>query len=233
MKKILVNQKSSALFLSLLLFITLINSILADDSFNSIGGYSLGQSCSDKEFTNYKTKIFNPNGDDDSIEVFSRIIEKKTNDGYDLKVKCGIIDNKVDNIMLSSESIDDIQVIQNALTKKMGHPADKKFKQTLDPKSIFGGLASILGNYVNNTDTETESWILSNNRYAIKFTISTIPYGGSTSMPSVGGIKLIVDDKIKNKSEWNYLKQNGIISSKQRDALIKDIKKQRTRDLLQ
>lgn len=211
---------------SSLLFFTLINSAAADDSFNSIGGYSIGQPCTDNEFKTSDSKVSNPNDVLDSIKVKRRVIEKKVNGGYDLRVDCGIIDNKVNHLSLSTKNSDDISVIKDSLKEKMGRPADDSEKNNSEPMNL-------LGNRIDGHKMEMEYWFLSNNRKATAFTVITVPYGASSisELKWWGGIELSVIDR--DISEWNYLKQKGSLSSKQQEALTEEKKKQRVRGLLE
>src|SRR5690554_2035800 len=96
----------------------------ADDSFNSIGGYSLGQQCTGSEFTNEKTEVRNPSDVLDTIQVKRNIVKSELKGGYKLRVECGIIDNKINYISLTSDNSDDISEIKKSLKEKMGRPAD-------------------------------------------------------------------------------------------------------------
>lgn len=199
---------------------------VAEEPFNSIGGYSIGQSCTSGDFSLSESDVRNPNEVLDTIKVERNIIKKKLKDGYDLRVECGIIDNKVNYISLSARNSDDISLIKDSLREKMGRPADDTEESNLKPMSL-------LGNRFDGNKIEVEYWFLSNERKATAFTIITIPYSTSSlsELKWSGGIELSVNDQ--KIAEWNFLKQKGKMSSKQQEALRKEKKKDGVRGLLE
>lgn len=197
----------------------------ADASFNSIGGYSIGQPCTGDEFSNSDSQVRNPNDVLDKIEVKRRQVQKKLQGGYDLRVECGIIDDKVNYISLTSNNSGDISVIKDSLKVKMGRPADDSKEKNYMPRNL-------LGNRVDGHSMSSEEWFLTDSRTATAYTSITMPYGSSSlsEFKWRGGIELKVNDR--NISEWNHLKQKGSLSSKQQEALTEEKKKERVRGLL-
>jgi hypothetical protein len=218
--------KRPALLITLIMYFGVTNYAVADDSFNSIGGYSLGQSCASNEFSSSDCKVSNPNDPLDTIKAKRSQIKKELTGGYNLSVECSIIDNKVQYIWLETHNSDDISVIKKTLKEKMGRPADEIKKNSNKPMNV-------LGNRIDGDEMELEYWFLSDNRRAATFTFITIPYGVSSisELKWSGGIFLSVNDY--NKLEWSHLKQKGSLSSKQQKALTEEKKKEGVRRLLE
>jgi len=219
-------KKTSAYLIPIILSAGIPNHAIADDTFNSIGGYSIGQSCASSDFLLSEYEVSNPNDVLDTIKVERNQIEKKMEGGYDLRVGCGVIDNKVNSLSLSARNPDDISVIKDSLRGKMGRPSDDTKKINMEPMNLLGTL-------INGSKSEMEYWFLSNERKATAFTFITVPYGASSlsELKWWGGIELEVNDK--NIAEWNFLKQKGKISSKQQEALGEEKKKNSVRGLLE
>lgn len=192
--------KKSAILITISMWFGIANYAVANDSFNSIGGYSLGQSCKGREFSLSDDEVRNPNEVLDTIEVKRNLIKKKLKGDYDLLVECGIIDNKVNFLSLTAENTDDISAIKESLKEKMGRSADDAEKNNFEPMNL-------LGNRIDGSKMESEYWFLSNNRKATAFPIITVPYGASSisQLKWKGGIELGINDR--NISEWNHLKQ--------------------------
>jgi len=198
----------------------------ADDSFNSIGGYSLGQQCTGSEFTKEKTEVRNPSDVLDTIQVKRNIVKRELKGGYKLRVECGIIDNKINYISLTSDNSDDISEIKESLKEKMGRPAD-------DSENINSKPMNLLGNRIDGHKMESEEWFLSDSKTATAYTMITVPYGTSSlsDLKWRGGISLSIKDR--NISEWNYVKQKGSLSSKEAEAISEEKRKERIRGLLE
>lgn len=218
-------NKAPAFLITVILAIGVPTFAVAEEPFNSIGGYSIGQSCTSGDFSLSESEVRNPNEVLDTIKVERYVIKKKLKGGYDLRVECGIIDNKVNYLSLSARNSDDISVIKDSLREKMGRPADDTEESNSEPMNL-------LGNRIDGNKMESEYWFLSNERKATAFTIITVPYGASSlsELKWWGGIELSVNDR--NVDEWNFLKQKGKMSSKQQDALRKEKKKDGVRGLL-
>ena len=146
-------------------------------------------------------------------------------EGYDLYVSCGIIDNKVSFLSLTADNSDDISLIKDSLKEKMGRPADDSDELNSDPMNL-------LGNRFDGHKMSSEKWFVTDSFTATAYTIITVPYGASSldELKWRGGIELGVNDR--SVSEWNYLKQKGSMSSKQKEALTEGKKKERVRGLL-
>lgn len=217
--------KKIALLMAIFTCLGISSYAAADASFNSIGGYSIGQPCTGSEFSTSDSQVRNPNDVLDKIGVKRRQIEKKMKGGYDLRVECGIIDNKVNFISLTSNNSDDISVIKDSLKEKMGRPADDSEENNSEPMNL-------LGNRMDGHKISLEEWFLTDSRTATAYTIITVPYGASSlsELKWRGGIELRVNDR--GISEWNHLKQKGSLSSKQQEALTEEKKKERVRGLL-
>jgi len=218
-------SQKTALLVFVFLSISVANYAAADDSFNSIGGYNIGQLCTGGEFTKSDSYVLNPDNSSDTIKVKRNSFTKKLKDGYDLKVSCGLKDNKVCYLSLTSDNSDDISVIKDTLTEKMGRPADNSDKTSIEPTYI-------LGLTIDGCNMESEDWFLNNSTTATAYTNITIPYGTSSidELKWRGGIELSVNDI--NLTEWKYLKQQGSVSSKEAEALTEEKRKDRVRDLL-
>ncbi len=219
-------NKTPAFLITAILSIGVPTLAVAEESFNSIGGYSIGQSCISGDFSLSESEVRNPNDVLDTIKVERKIIKKKLKGGYDLRVQCGIIDNKVNYLSLSARNSDDISVIKDSLREKMGRPADDTEESNSEPMNL-------LGNRIDGNKMEMEYWFLSNERKATAFTIITVPYGASSlsELKWWGGIELSVNDQ--NVAEWNFLKQKGKVSSKQQEVLREEKKKAGIRGLLE
>lgn len=204
---------------------TVSNYVHADNSFNSIGGYTLGQSCTNPQFSIADSSVKNPNDLLDEIKIKRNQINMKLKGGYDLKVECGLIDNKVNYLLLSSEEPDDISDITESLKEKMGRPAD-------DSNEINSKPQNLLGVKIDGLAIESEKWFLSDSITAFAHTMITIPYGSykMSDYKWSGGIEVSINDR--ELAEWNYLKQKGSISSKQSEALSGKKRKELIRDLL-
>lgn len=213
------------LIVSLLLF-TVANNAIAEESFNTIGGYSLDQSCTGSEFKTSDSDVSNPDDISDKIKVKRKQIKKNLESSYLLRVTCGIIDNKVKFISLTSEIPDDISDIKKSLVEKMGRPADDIKNNSTNPSRIMGMT-------MDGYKLESEYWYLPNSRKATAYTSIKIPYGSTsiTELKWYGGIELSISDN--GKTEWEYLKQKGSLSSKEADSLNAEKRKKRLRGLLE
>lgn len=202
------------------------NNVYANNSFNSIGGYTLGQLCAGPQFSKTDSSVRNPNDVLDKIIIKRNIIKKKLKGGYDLRVECGILDNKVNYLSLTSDESDDISNIKDSLRGKMGRPADDRDEIKRKPMNLLGII-------IDGTNMETEKWFLSDTKTATAYTIITIPYGTSSisDLKWKGGIELSINER--SLSEWNHLKQKGHVSSKQSEALNEKKRKDRIRGLLE
>lgn len=223
--KFLQHSTKSVFIVSVFVCFAISSQAFANDSFNSIGGYSLGQSCTGSEFVSSDSELSNPDDVLDNIKIKRKIIKKKLKGGYDLRVECGIIDDKVNYLSLSARNSDDITVIKDSLREKMNRPADDTEQMSSEPMNF-------LGNRFDGSKMESEYWFLNGNRKATAFTIITIPYGASSisELKWWGGIELGINNR--TESEWNYLKQKGSLSSKQKEAISEEKKKERVRGLL-
>lgn len=199
---------------------------VAEESFNSIGGYSIGQSCTSGDFSLSESEVMNPSDPLDVIKIERKVINRKLENGYDLYVGCGIIDDKVNYLSLSATNPDDISIIKDSLRDKMGRPADDTEKANSKPTKL-------LGKRSDGFKMEMEYWFLSDKRKATAFTTIGIPYGTSSlsELKWRGGIWLSINDR--DVAEWNFLKQKGKISSKQQEALREKKKKAGVRGLLE
>lgn len=197
----------------------------ADDSFESIAGFRLGQECSGSKFTKKQSDVRNPDDTSDKIEVLRNQHESIVTGGHSLYVSCGIIDNRVRHISLTSENPDAISNIKSSLQEKMGRAPD-------DKKNINSKPQRLLGMTMDGHKMESEIWNLSGNRKATAYTIITQPYG-ATSLSDLkwrGGIELSYSGT--NDSEWKYLKQRGITSSEEKKASNKKQQKDSIKGLL-
>ncbi len=198
----------------------------ADNTFNSIGGFSLGQECTGPKFTNKESNVRNPNDVLDKIHVQRNMHESKVAGGNDLNVSCSIIDNTIYQITLSSENPDAISNIKDSLREKMGRKPDDEDTTSSEPQSL-------LGITMDGHNVESEYWHLSNGRKATAYTMITQPYG-SNSLSDLkwrGGIELTIVDR--DDAEWEYLKTLGRTSSKQEEAADEKARKDRIKGLLE
>ena len=219
-------NKISVFLVTLILSIGSPTFALAEEIFNSIGGYSIGQPCTSGDFSLYESEAKNPNDVLDIIKVKRNIIKKKLKDGYNLRVQCGIIDNKVNFLSLTATDADAILAIKQSLKEKIGRPADDSQESNSKPMNL-------LGNRLDGFKIESEYWFLDANRKATAYTVLTMPYGASalSELKWQGGIELSVNDT--DAYEWKHLIQKGSLSSKQQEALSEDKKKERIRGLLE
>ena len=197
----------------------------ADDSFNSIAGFSLGQSCTGSKFDNADSSVYNPSSVLDKIEVKRKEHESKVAGGHSLHVYCSIIDNKVNRISLTSDNSDDISSIKDSLRDKMGRSPDDTDETSTKPQQI-------LGITIDGIKQESEEWHLSDTTTAVAYTRLKFPYG-SNSISDVewyGGIELFTDDN--NLKEWNFLKNRGASSSVEKEKRRKEDEKNKIRNLL-
>ena len=190
----------------------------ADDSFESIAGFRLGQECSGSKFTKKPSAVRNPDDSVDEIKVSRSQHESIAAGGHSLHVSCSIIDNRIYHISLTSKNQEAISTIKTSLHEKMGRAPDNK-------ESIYSKPQRLLGITMDGHKMESEDWNLSGNRKATAYTIITQPFG-SASLSDLkwrGGIELSYSGT--NDSEWNHLKQRGITSSK--DKKVSDEKQQK------
>jgi hypothetical protein len=185
----------------------------ADDSFESIAGFRLGQECSGSKFTKKQSEsdVRNPDDSLDKIEVSRNQHESIATGGHSLYVSCSIIDNRIHHISLTSKNTDGISNVIASLHEKMGRAPDDKDSNSSKPQRL-------LGITMDGHKMESENWNLSGNRKATAYTIITQPFG-ATSLSDLkwqGGIELSYSGT--NDSEWKHLKQRGITSSKEKKA---------------
>ena len=219
-------NKTRVFLITLILSIGAPTFAVAEEIFNSIGGYSIGQSCTSGDFSLHESQVSNPNDVLDKIKLKRNIIKKKLKGGYNLRVQCGIIDNKVNLLSLTATNADDVLAIKQSLKEKMGRPADDSQESNSKPMNL-------LGDRMDGFNMESEYWFLDANRKATAYTIIRTPYGASalSELKWQGGIELSVNDT--RVSEWKHLMQKGSVSSKQQEALSEDKKKERIRGLLE
>lgn len=197
----------------------------ANDSFESIAGFRLGQDCTGSKFTKKQSSVHNPDDVLDEIKVSRNQHESRTPGGHLLLVFCSIIDNKVIRVSLTSQNPDDISEIKASLHEKMGRSPD-------DKDSISSKAQRLLGVTMDGQKYESEYWNLSGNRKATAYTSITQPYGANSlsDLKWRGGIELSYTDA--SNAEWQYLKQRGTKSSKQKEALDEKQRKDSIKGLL-
>ena len=197
----------------------------ADDSFESIAGFRLGQECSGSKFTKKPSKVRNPDDSLDEITVSRSQHESIATGGHSLYVSCGIIDNKIQSISLTSKNSDAISTIKTSLQEKMGRAPDNKDSNYSKPQRL-------LGITMDGHKMESEYWNLSGNRKATAYTTITQPFGSASlsDLKWKGGIELSYSGT--NDSEWNHLKQSGATSSKEKKASDEKQQKDSVKGLL-
>lgn len=197
----------------------------ADDSFDSIAGFRLGQECTSSKFAKKQSEVRNPDDVLDTIEVSRNQHESRTTGGHSLYVSCSIIDNKIGRISLMSKDSDAISNIKASLQEKMERAPDKKDSSYSKPQRL-------LGITMDGHKMEWEEWNLSDNRKATAYTQITQPYGSNSlsDLKWQGGIELSYSDT--SGAEWEYLKQRGMTSSKQKKAQDEKQRKDSIKGLL-
>ncbi|WP_156480678.1 hypothetical protein [Thauera humireducens] len=198
----------------------------ADDSFESIAGFRLGQDCTGSKFTKKQSEARNPDDPVDAIDVLRNQHQSKTTGGHTIYVSCSIIDNKIDRIYLTSTDSDAILKIKSSLQEKMGRAPDGK-------DSIYSKPQRLLGLAMDGHKMEFEHWNLSGNRKATAYTQITQPYGSNSisDLKWKGGIELSYSNA--SDAEWKHLKQLGMMSSKQREKLDEEVQKENIKGLLE
>lgn len=205
---------TAALFL--LLFSS--NGNAAGESLSSIAGYSLGQDCNGPEFKKESEKLLNPKDALDYVQVERKSLKKELEGNYKLRVDCGIENNKVYYVALTSDNPQDIETLKQTLREKMARQPDKKEDNGLEPMNI-------LGNKMDGMKMANETWSISESSIANAFTHIIVPYG-ATSMSDYkwsGGMSLLI--KGTPEAEWGLVKRKGTSSAKEQ-------KKERIRNLL-
>lgn len=197
----------------------------ANDSFESIAGFRLGQDCTGSQFAKKQSSVHNQDDVLDKIEVSRNQHESRTPGGHQLLVFCSIIDNRVIRVSLTSQNPDDISKIKASLHEKMGRSPD-------DKNSVSSKAQRLLGITMAGRKHEFEYWNLSDNRKATAYTIITQPYGANSlsDLKWRGGIELSYTDT--SNAEWQYLKERGMKSSKQKEALDEKQRKESIKALL-
>jgi hypothetical protein len=197
----------------------------ADDSFESIAGFRLGQECSSSKFTKKQSDVHNPDDSSDKIGVSRNQHESIAAGGHSIYVSCSIIDNRIHRISLTSKDPDAISTIKASLHEKMGRAPD-------DKDSVYSKPQRLLGITMDGHKMELENWNLSGNRKATAYTMITQPFG-SNSLSDLkwrGGIELSYSGT--NDSEWKHMKQRGITSSKEKKASDEKQQKDSIKSLL-
>ena len=111
---------------------------VANESFESIAGFYLGQECLGPGFAKKPVKYLNPNNALDMIEAQVNQHESLTAGGHSLRVRCSPIDNRVYEISLTSEDPDAISDIRAALEKRMAREPDDKSDLNSPPRQFLG-----------------------------------------------------------------------------------------------
>lgn len=190
----------------------------ADDSFESIAGFRLGDECPSPKFTKKSASVSNPEDALDKIEVLRSVHESTVEGGYKLKVECGLIDNKVSYINLDSSTRDGILSMRASLREKMRRPPDEKDSLFMEPKKI-------LGEEFDGFHMDWENWNLKGERQASTHLEIGQPFGtkSRSDLKYRGGISLSYPNR--SQLEWEYLKQRGLLSPEEKKAI--DEKKRR------
>ena len=199
---------------------------ITENTFDSISGYTLGQSCDGSPFLEVESDVSNPDDVSDKIAVKRKQITKQIDENLLLIVKCDIIKRMVYSVSLTSKKLDKIIELGKVLEEKMQRPADD-----IDKKSERPG--KILGKTYPGFAYESKKWVQPNSTTVQALSSRFIPYGSSSldDLKWSGGIEL--RKKNVTEDEWYYLRNAGTVSSKETEEKAKERSANKIRDLLQ
>ena len=177
----------------------------------SLAGYTLGQECVGEEFTSYTKKVANPEDWKDSIKVEALKATKKVGEHVTVHVNCGIIDNTVYSINLSTNDPETSKAIRNRFEELLGRPHDNEEKY--DTKSM-----NLLGKYYPAQKSLFRNWDLGEGVKGITSTTHT--FHKTEGLSSRGGAQLYIDGI--QAAEWEFLKTGGAESSGEKEKAAID-----------
>lgn len=182
----------------------------AEDSFDSLGGYKIGQPCNSESFSLKKSNVRNPKDVLDKISVERAQLNKTLEHGHKLSVRCSIITNQVHAISITSENLKYILELQKILEEEMGRSPD-------DEQSYHSKPQILLGTKLDGMKSEFKTWQLGNKTKASAWSNANQPFGANSieDFKWNGGISL--EEADYGVREWDYLKSSGKASSKDKE----------------